>query len=269
MDLWFTRGLAFLPIFVIVWTYLTFTISYLISVSRGDVDPGFPYISDTGARKPESSIFGQMLNITAAFALASLYVRYRQVESFLVKLPDNKLRSVHYANKISWYFGILISLGMSLVANFQETSVLGVHIFGAFLTFGGGTVYEFMQTYITYKMHPEVNGMVIAHVRLAISILSTVFLFTTIIASAMAKVPIKFHWSPEDQGYGAHLASTIAEWLLAATFLSYFYTFIRDFQVITLDVEPNNRRDDLHHSINGPVPVQTQAHENERTPLIA
>nr|XP_039270431.1 DNA damage-regulated autophagy modulator protein 2-like [Styela clava] len=267
MDFWFTRGLSFLPIFVIVWTYLTFTISYIISVSRGDVDPGFPYISDTGARRPESSIFGQMLNITAGFALACLYVRYKQVESFLIKLSDHDVRKVYRVNKISWYFGIAISLGMSLVANFQETSVLGVHLFGALLTFGGGTVYEFMQTYITYKMHPEVNGLVVAHVRLGISILSVVFITTTFIASSIAQVPVKFHWAPEDHGYAAHLASTIAEWLLAATFLSYFYTFIRDFQVITMDVEPNNRCDNLHHSINGAIPVQS--HQEERTPLIA
>jgi len=62
---WFQRGLALLPVLLVIWTYLTFTISYIFAVSRGDVDPGFPYISDTGARRPESSLFGQMLNISA------------------------------------------------------------------------------------------------------------------------------------------------------------------------------------------------------------
>ena len=64
-EFWFNKGMAFLPIFLVIWTYLTFTISYIIAVSRGDVDPGFPYISDTGAFRPESSVFGQMLNISA------------------------------------------------------------------------------------------------------------------------------------------------------------------------------------------------------------
>ena len=64
---WFNRGMAFLPIFFIIWTYLTFTISYMVAVFRGDIDPAFPYISDTGARRPESSVFGQMLNISAVF----------------------------------------------------------------------------------------------------------------------------------------------------------------------------------------------------------
>jgi len=62
---WFNRGMAFLPIFTVVWTYITFATSYMISVFKGDVDAGFPYISDTGARRPESSVFGMMLNISA------------------------------------------------------------------------------------------------------------------------------------------------------------------------------------------------------------
>ena len=47
-----------------------------------------------------------------------------------------------------------------------------VHLIGAMLAFGFGTVYECIQSYITYKMHPEVNGKYIFHVRLAISLSS-------------------------------------------------------------------------------------------------
>lgn len=82
MDFWFIRGLAFYPIFVIIWTYLTFSISYIISVARGDVDPGFPYISDTGARKPESCVFGQMLNITAAVC------KYLNIRNYFIRNSD-------------------------------------------------------------------------------------------------------------------------------------------------------------------------------------
>ena len=64
-NYWFNTGMAFLPIFFVIWTYLTFSISYIISVQRNDTDAAFPYISDTGARRPESSVFGMMLNISA------------------------------------------------------------------------------------------------------------------------------------------------------------------------------------------------------------
>lgn len=42
-------------------------------------------------------------------------------------------------------FGIASSLGMSLVANFQETNFLSVHIIGAMLCFGGATIYFWIQ----------------------------------------------------------------------------------------------------------------------------
>lgn len=34
-----------------------------------------------------------------------------------------------------------------------------------------------------------------------------------------------------EQGYTAHIISTVSEWSLAFSFLSFFLTYIRDFQV--------------------------------------
>uniref|UniRef100_H2Z5I8 CWH43-like N-terminal domain-containing protein n=1 Tax=Ciona savignyi TaxID=51511 RepID=H2Z5I8_CIOSA len=230
MEFWFQRGMAFLPVFLVVWTYLTFTVSYIIAVSRGDVDPGFPYISDTGARRPESSIFGQMLNISAVAALACLYIRYKQ--------QWEKFNTVNRLNKFAMFLSVLICLGISLVANFQETSVFSVHILGAMLAFGLGTLYAFIQTFITYKMHPEVNGRHIVYARLVVSIFALTAFLGGFIATAFTTQDsaghIKFHWKPGEPGYAAHLASTIFEWLLAGSFLAFFFSFIRDFQQISI-----------------------------------
>nr|XP_026692660.1 DNA damage-regulated autophagy modulator protein 2 [Ciona intestinalis] len=252
MVFWFQRGMAFLPIFLVVWTYLTFMTSYIIAVSRGDVDPGFPYISDTGARRPESSIFGQMLNISAVAALACLYIRYKQVDGYLEKLEMTKFNIVNRLNKIGMFFSVLICLGISLVANFQETSVLYVHLVGAMLAFGLGTLYEFLQTYITYKMHPEVNGRRIFHARLAVCVVSLMafvggFIATSCTTAVNKAGDIKFHWKPGQPGYSAHLASTILEWVLAGSFLAYFFTFIRDFQQITIGTNTELHHETLYH----------------------
>jgi len=72
----------------------------------------------------------------------------------------------------------------SLLFLVQETSVLGVHMAGAALTFGFGTVYEFMQTYVSYKMHPEVNGRPVCHARLVISVISAAALLGSKFAHA-------------------------------------------------------------------------------------
>ena len=53
--------------------------------------------------------------------------------------------------------------------------MVAVHLCGAFMTFGLGTVYELVQTVITYKMHPEINGKGIFIARLIISLLSFSF----------------------------------------------------------------------------------------------
>ncbi|XP_076816405.1 DNA damage-regulated autophagy modulator protein 2-like [Clavelina lepadiformis] len=249
---WFTRGMAFLPVFLVIWTYLTFTISYIMSVSRGDVDPGFPYISDTGARRPESSVFGQMLNISAVVALACLYIRYKQVDGYIEKLALDMQTRMNRLNKAGLVLAVLICFGISLVANFQETSVLGVHIAGAMMAFGLGTIYELMHCYITYKMFPDINGKSVFHARLVIACISLIallggFVATAFITSTDKNAVIKFHWKPGQPGYAAHLASTILEWILAASFLAYFFTFIRDFQKITVRTNTHLHQDNLYH----------------------
>lgn len=81
-------------------------------------------------------------------------------------------------------------------------------------------------------------------------------------------LPCKNHLLNSLYSYAAHLASTITEWLLAASFLSFFYTFIRDFQVIKIDVEPTLLRDNLHHDDDDELRA-TELRPEERTPLIA
>jgi len=54
----------------------------------------------------------------------------------------------------------------------QETSVEVVHYIGAGFAFVLGTVYEFMHAYVTFKMHPEVNGKGVFYARLVISVMS-------------------------------------------------------------------------------------------------
>ncbi|XP_008401888.1 DNA damage-regulated autophagy modulator protein 2-like [Poecilia reticulata] len=53
-------------------------------------------------------------------------------------------------------------------------------------------------------------------------------------------VPRKLHWLPGEPGYVPHMVSTVSEWFLAFSFISFFLTYIRDFQVVVPAV--------LHHS---------------------
>ena len=54
---------------------------YSIAVNFEHV-PGFlPYISDTGVRVPERSVFSQFVNLAAFFHMVTIYVRYEQVRA--------------------------------------------------------------------------------------------------------------------------------------------------------------------------------------------
>jgi hypothetical protein len=50
-------------------------------------------------------------------------------------------------NNLSLWIGWAGAFGISLVANFQETSVFRVHMTGALLAFGLGTVYLWTQVW--------------------------------------------------------------------------------------------------------------------------
>lgn len=251
---------------LVVTSSATFVVSYIIAILKDDVSPYFPYISDTGTKPPESCIFGQFLNISSALAIATMYVRYKLVAQICIG-EDRKLMCL---NKAGLVLGLLSALGLSMVANFQETSLEPVHVTGAALVLGFGVVYAFLQTSLSYHMNPDYNGLKICRIRLVISFVAFIAMVITFISATISRIQLKGHidktkWSPEDGGFAAHIVSTISEWITAVTFLMFFFTFIRDFQKIKLgivatvlvrhlDVEP----EDDH-----------MVHADERRPLLS
>ncbi|XP_077868915.1 DNA damage-regulated autophagy modulator protein 2-like isoform X2 [Saccoglossus kowalevskii] len=232
---WFCVGMGWLPMSVGVMVMATFTISYSISVSLGHVPAEFPYISDTGTYVPESCIFGQLLNIAAALAFATMYVRYKNV----IEYNHNEDSRVLLWNKIGLVMGSLAALGMSMVANFQEHNILDVHLFGAFMCFFLGTVYAYIHSWISYQFCPIWSSKQACMARLVLASLCLFSLLFTSIFAAVAQSkwegekPTK--WSPEDGGFPEHIVSTVSEWILAVSFLLYFFTYIREFQKIRME----------------------------------
>lgn len=75
--------------------------------------------------------------------MLTVYLRYRQIAELY---RSHSARSnVNRANKASVIVGFISAAGMSLVANFQETNVISVHLVGALLAFGGATIYLWLQ----------------------------------------------------------------------------------------------------------------------------
>lgn len=257
---WFQQGLCALPAALVVWTSASFVFAYITAVTLRHVDPLMPYISDTGTMAPERCVFGIMLDVSAFLGMFTVYVRYKQVEALTADSDSKLLRS----NLVGLVFGVLSSLGMCVVANFQKTAIFPVHLLGAVLTFGVGALYILVQTWVSFLMQPEVHSKTMFKTRLFLMIwtytsIICMFVSSVIMYSSLPGVDVahKLHWTPGETGYTAHLVSTVSEWSLAFSFISFFLTFIRDFQKIELRAEAVVQSSHLY---DGPVGGAVSAH---------
>ncbi|XP_033830165.1 DNA damage-regulated autophagy modulator protein 2b [Periophthalmus magnuspinnatus] len=266
---WFEQGLCALPAALVVWTSAAFVFAYTTAVVLRHVDPLLPYISDTGTMAPERCVFGIMLDVSAFLGVFTVYVRYKQVEALSLD-SHSRLLSL---NRVGLFFGLLSSLGMCVVANFQKTALFPIHLLGAVLTFGVGALYILVQTLVSFWMQPEVHSKSLFKTRLMLtawtfSSIICMFVSSVIMYSSLPGVDVahKLHWTPGETGYLAHLVSTVSEWSLALSFISFFLTFIRDFQKIELRAEAVVQSPHLY---DGPVGgVVSHRGAGEESPLL-
>ncbi|XP_013871511.1 DNA damage-regulated autophagy modulator protein 2b [Austrofundulus limnaeus] len=268
---WFQQGLCFLPAALVVWTAAAFVFAYITAVVLRHVDPLVPYISDTGTMAPERCVFGLMLDVSAALGIATVYVRYKQVEA----LSGEEEVALRRLNRVGLAFGCVSSFGMCVVANFQKTTLFSMHLVGAAMTFGVGALYIMIQTVISLYMHPHIHSRTMYLVRLGIGVCTLCSIISMFVSSVIMystlrgiDVPNKLHWIPGEPGYLAHMFSTVSEWCLAFSFISFFLTYIRDFQKICLradvDLLSSHLYDSPHDSINS-----SRRNPSETSPLLA
>ncbi|XP_018602331.1 DNA damage-regulated autophagy modulator protein 2-like isoform X5 [Scleropages formosus] len=266
---WFQQGLCALPAGLVVWSSATFIFPYITAVLLRHVDPLVPYISDSGTQPPERCLFGVMLIISCFLGTATTYVRYKQVKA-LTSWED---RSVRRLNTAGLWLGLGSSFGMCIVANFQKTIVISLHVLGAAMTFGLGTLYILVQAAVSHGMQPHVHGKDVFWVRLGVALWSLASVIVMFLSSVIVYVGVpdidiakKLHWLPQETGYAAHLVSTISEWSLAFSFVAFFLTYIRDFQKISLRAEAVLQSTHLYNtSYNAGV----RGRPGERAPLLA
>lgn len=231
------ENLHVLPLSLFILIPVTFMITYTISVQWDHVVPGFPYISETGTFSPESCIFAQLLNIAALLLGCCVYIRHRQVEQWRKErgqvLVDRKLTG------ITALCGVLACFGLDILANFQEARVVAAHMIGAMTCFTAGTIYFCLQTYLSYKMVPAVNGWMIVYVRACLSALTMILTVATIVPGYISMLEFKGNdykkWQPTDGGWGWHVASAVSEWILVIIYCAFLLTFVPEFRQINFE----------------------------------
>ncbi|KAH8853133.1 DNA damage-regulated autophagy modulator protein isoform 2 [Schistosoma japonicum] len=227
-------GLHLLPILVCILSLVAVTTCYFLSLTQDHISPYFPYISDAGSKIPESCIFGQLLNIISVLAGLCFYSWHKHLLDPSHKFNQRCYRQIKLA-RIALCFGFICAFGMSVVANFQETAVWSMHLFGAGLLFGGGSIYALIVTYITYKYIVRSRIWIARLVLAFISLFSFILQPTTgLIARFMYDGDNIRKWKPTDKGYSYHVVSSIMEWITALSFICFIFTLVwelKDYKV--------------------------------------
>ncbi|CAN9504573.1 unnamed protein product [Ophioblennius macclurei] len=163
-----------------------------------------PYISMAGNFPPASCIFSQVMNLSAFGGLLIGVCRYLQVRRHMTSVWLNCCSLVVFS---------IACGGMSLLGNFQLFPQTVIHNLGAGLTFGLGTVYCWMQSFITLTVEQRLSR-VAAAVRF---LLSTCILVTV----------ISYFWLMADH---THMLAARCQWALVSFLLLFISTFALEFR---------------------------------------
>lgn len=118
----FSLGLGYLPVFWGFFTCFTFLLCYSIAVANNHIYPFVPAISDTGAQIPESNVFSELFNFSAALVVVNVVVRYLQLRLISTGLDSSDLL-LGRLNKLGVVFGVISAIGATIIANFPSQEV--------------------------------------------------------------------------------------------------------------------------------------------------
>ncbi|GAV03215.1 hypothetical protein RvY_13674 [Ramazzottius varieornatus] len=225
------------PMALAVVYIVTLPVLYFWAVGQGHVSAIWPYISDLGAWRPESSLFSEMLHFVALLMAVIFLLRYLLLRDYAYVRNFRYIKQIAFINMT---LGVMEAFGTSLVASYPTVETTSLHTVGASIVFLFGVIYLLIDSYISVKTAVLRNhSLKIMYGRVALGLLMLVFLITAIgggVKSGQQRMDqlnnpmLRLIWRAEDGGYTAHVVSTVSEWLMGALQLVYFITFIYEFQ---------------------------------------
>ncbi|KAF8568396.1 hypothetical protein P879_02197 [Paragonimus westermani] len=246
IDLWnshmsvscFHVGLSWVPILLAMTLSSTLFISYILAIYKGSVEPDFPMISATGAVPPESCIFSQGLNMSAFLSLLCCYIWYgiasQQTKYMGTKQPRCLLKWCRIA-------GIIGSLGLSIVGNFQQKSVEVVHVIGAVMAFIGSIAYILITTHLCRRYLGYHSYYWAPRLCIGIGCILSGISFVGCKMALHLKNPDRPSRSlarilPSDPVYAESVCSSSSEWILGFLIIIFFLTLAPEFRRYALQL---------------------------------
>jgi len=266
-SLW--NMIQFLPLFLIILVTISGVGVYSWAWATGNIiGETVPMISHMGTYPPQSCFFTLILSF-ASFGLFMIVVimhqiilgRYKLQYASLIKYNEKPQMML---NDVTLAFGILSSLGLSLVGDFQTTEMSTWHKAGlaVFVIFGQSYMYC-MLLVAPRGGRPSDEGrwMPDKHYwdffrisRLVISILTSVFIVMFGVFYGLAYnnwIPSsdeasRSKWSPQDGGFYYYRTAACFEITFVISFLLFVATLQRDFYHTTLfdSKNPNKKHYD-------------------------
>jgi len=228
--------LTLLPILYVVFTFLTFIITYIIAVTNHDINPYIPSISDTGRTGIERNIFCLGLNLSCIIGSITMIVRYLQCSYDISEYDEKKTRLV-LVNKLALAIGVLIAIGGFVTAAFESTAPpRAVHKYSSSMFFFGSLIYIWLHTYLSHRMFlvgKNSRGLVIFRI------------VTTLLTAVAILVGAIFDFSRGGHGILHYptrmLYADSCEWLIAIFSSSFVVSFAAEFRKIDVNVIASGR----------------------------
>ncbi|TMS08624.1 Transmembrane protein 150C [Larimichthys crocea] len=164
-----------------------------------------PYISIAGNYPPASCIFSEVMTVAAFLGFIVAVLRYLQLKPRIHKA---------WLNVGSLLAFSAACFGMTLVGNFQLFNDEIIHNFGTFMTFGLGTLFCWVQSYITLRVDIKNEGRKAGVLRFLLS--GSITLCMILYFSLM--------------GQGSHMHASRCQWALVMFFLIFISTFAIEFR---------------------------------------
>ncbi|XP_060917628.1 transmembrane protein 150C [Labrus mixtus] len=163
-----------------------------------------PYISVAGNFPPASCIFSEVMNLAAFVGFIIAFLRYLQLKRKISK-------HLNIVTLLAFSFGCF---GMTLVGNFQIFVDEIIHNLGTFMTFGLGTLFCWLQSFITLRVDLKNEGRKTGIMRFLLSGIITVcmILYFSLISQRL------------------HGEAAQSQWALVMFFLIFLSTFGIDFR---------------------------------------
>ncbi|XP_075932446.1 transmembrane protein 150C isoform X2 [Anarhichas minor] len=164
-----------------------------------------PYISIAGNSPPASCIFSEVMNLSAFVGFIIAVLRFLQLRRRMDK------QWLNVCSLVAFSIGCF---GMTLIGNFQLFSEEMIHNAGTFMTFGLGTLFCWLQSYITLRVNLRNEGRKAGLLRFLLSGSITVcmILYFSLMAQRL------------------HMQAAQSQWALVMFFLAFLATFAIEFR---------------------------------------